>query len=322
MLREKCPDETNQARLLSDLLGIQENTIYRKFNGNRQFSLDEVVKIAHHLSVSVDTLLGEQSGGFSHHMELILTKNMSEQQRTVYLEESTRSVFVKAAKTGYSKFTAVCKNIPIISYCYFGWLMKFALLKWYYFNNCLTEIAPLTEMHTPDEFSRMKEGYIEAFNSFRRLVFIVDRDLIRNYTLELHFFQKIGYLTNEDIIRLLNDLESLLNVIEDICRKGYSQNPQQEIAVFYSDIALYNDLYLVESTSVNRGILFAQGFTPVIHKDGHTFTVFRDWADSCVRSSNPICGVADSDRKVFFEKQFRLVREFRNQLNDSNTVIV
>ncbi|MCD7932008.1 MAG: hypothetical protein LUH15_12000 [Tannerellaceae bacterium] len=286
------------------------------------FSLDEVVKIAHHLSVSVDALLGEQSGGFSHHMELILTKNMSEQQRTVYLEESTRSVFVKAARTGYSKFTAVCKNIPIISYCYFGWLMKFALLKWYYFNNCLTEIVSLADMRSPDEFLRMKAGYIEAFQSFRRLVFIVDGDMIRNHIHELKFFQKIGYLTKEDITCLLDDLERLLNVIEDICRKGSSRNPQQEIAVFYSDIALYNDMYLIESTSVNRGILFAQGFTPVIHKDGHTFTVFRDWADSCIRSSNPICGVADPDRKVFFEKQFRLVREFRDELNDSNTVII
>lgn len=37
MLREKFPYETNQARLLSDILDIQENTIYRKFSGNRQF---------------------------------------------------------------------------------------------------------------------------------------------------------------------------------------------------------------------------------------------------------------------------------------------
>ncbi len=311
MLRQKFPHETNQARLLSELLGIKENSVYRKFKGERHFSLEEMDTIARTFSVPIDTLLAEESPDFSHQLELILTREMSEEERGSYLEKTTRSVFAQAAKAGYSKFMGVCKNIPVISYCYFDRLMEFALLKWHYFNNNFKEILPLTQMRPPEEFIEMKETYTEAFTSFRRLVFIVDGDMIRNYTLELRFFQKIGYLTTEDINLLLDDLENLLRTIEEICRKGYGENPRQEIAVFYSDIPLYNDIYLVESTCVNHGIFFTQGFLPIIQKQPHTFKVFRDWVDSCIRSSNPICGVADLDRQAFFEKQYRLVENLR-----------
>ncbi|MCC8186769.1 MAG: helix-turn-helix domain-containing protein [Bacteroides sp.] len=314
-LREKYPGEKNHARLLSEILGIRENSVYRKLNGDRQFSLEDLATLCRTLSVSIESLLEEKSDVYSHPMELVLTKNMPAEQRRMYMEETTRTVFEQAAQAGYSQFMGVCKNIPIISYCHFGWLMKFARMKWFYFNNCLGEIVPLAEMDCPDAYVRIKEIYMKTFVSFRKLVFIVDGDMIRNFIVDIGFFRKIGYLTADDVYLLLDDLERLLTTIEEICREGYTQNPEQEIAVFYSDISLYNDMYLIESTTVNQGIFFAQGFIPILHKDVHTFKVLREWVSSCVRSSNPICGVADLDRKAFFEKQYRLVEEGRKSVS-------
>ncbi|MCC8154816.1 MAG: hypothetical protein LIP01_11825 [Tannerellaceae bacterium] len=69
----------------------------------------------------------------------------------------------------------------------------------------------------------------------------------------------------------------MLTETEDICRRGYSPVSGKEIAIFYSDMALYNDIYLVESSSVNLGIFYAQGFNPIIHKEQQTFDVLRRW---------------------------------------------
>ncbi|MCD8262754.1 MAG: hypothetical protein LUD02_00165 [Tannerellaceae bacterium] len=232
LLQEKFPDESNKARLLAGILNITESSVYQKFNGDRQFSLEEIVKIAHLFSVSTDTLLGETLSEFTHRMELTFTKNMSEHQRAVYMEETARSMLGQIAKAGTSRFTGVCKNMPLVSFCYFEWLMKFARMKWLYFHNCLEEIVPLREMPYPGKFANMWDIYREAFSSFRRLVFIVDGDIIRNYLLDIRFFQHINYVTPEEANLLLDDLVRSLKSMEEICREGQTATPGQEIAIF------------------------------------------------------------------------------------------
>jgi len=299
LLREKFPDEPNKARVLAGILNITETSVYQKFNGDRQFSLEEIVKIARLFSVSIDTLLGETPPEFTHRMELTFTKNMSEHQRAVYMEETARSTLGQASKEGNSRFTGVCKNMPLISYCYFEWLMRFARMKWLYFHNCLDEMVPLSEMPYPGRFANMWDIYREAFSLFRRLVFIIDGDIIRNYLLDIRFFQHIHYLTLKEVNLVLDDLVRSLKSMEETCREGHTDNPGQEIAILYSDIALYNDIYLVESPSLNQGLFFTQGFIPIIHKDPHSFNVLRECADSCIRSSNAICGVSVLKRNAF-----------------------
>lgn len=311
ILQEKFPHESNKARLLSELLGITETSVYQKFSGDRQFSLEELLKIARLFSVSIDTLLGEPPSVFSHRMELISTKHMTEEQRIIYMEEATRSLIEQVVKTGPASYMAVCKNIPLVSYCYYSWLMKFGHLKWLYFNNCLQEIVPLTQMDFRDAYKRISEIYKQSFPSFHKLVFIIDGNMISNCLQSIQFFQKTGYLTPEEVHYLLNDLENLLQTLENICHEGHTQHPGQEIEIFYTDIPLDNDLYLVESPTINQGLFFIQGFLPLIHKEPHTFRLFRECVDSCIRSSTSICGTSICDRNTFFEKQYRLVDEFR-----------
>ncbi|MCD7938089.1 MAG: hypothetical protein LUG98_14635, partial [Tannerellaceae bacterium] len=73
----------------------------------------------------------------------------------------------------------------------------------------------------------------------------------------------------------------------------------------------YNDIYLLKSTDISCGIFYAQGFNPVINHNSEMFYVFRDWVDGWIRSSNPICGIAYSERQAFFERQRALVDDFR-----------
>ncbi|MCD7962385.1 MAG: helix-turn-helix domain-containing protein [Rikenellaceae bacterium] len=301
ILRQKFPKESNKARLLSELLGISETSVYQKLSGKRQFSLEELLKIARLFSVSIDTLLGESSSGFSHQMELISTKDMAEEQRSNYIEETTRSLIEQVVKTDPSFYTAVCKNIPFISYCYFEWLLKFTRLKWRYLNNCLHDVSSLTEMRGySDRMGKIREILVDSFPSFRKLTFIIDGNMVQNYLLDVCFFRKIGYLDPAEINFLLNDLDCLLKTAENICREGHTPTQGQEIEIFYSDIALYSDINLVESPIINQGMFFIQGFIPIIHKEPHTFQVLRECVNSCIRSSSSICGASIFDRNTFF----------------------
>ncbi|MCD8102997.1 MAG: helix-turn-helix domain-containing protein [Alistipes sp.] len=314
-IREKFPNESSKARLLSDKLGISETAVYQKLSGSRRFSLEEVASIARLFSVSVDRLLNRQPHRFSHPMELIHPGNMSAEEIAVYGEETAQSILEQASRAGYSKFTGVLKNLPPFGYCNLEWLMKFSQLKWIYLNNSVDGIAPLTGMKVPGEFDTLSRIAGKVFNSFRTLLFIIDGDITRNQIKEVQFFLKIGLITVEQAKFIMDDMDTLLDRIQKICRIGHTDNPGQEIEIFYSDIPLYNDIYLVESTTVNQAVLFTQGCIPIIPKETRTLNVIRDCVISCKRSSNPICGVADLERINFFEKQYGRVDRFRKSLS-------
>lgn len=107
---------------------------------------------------------------------------------------------------------------------------------------------------------------------------------------------------------VLDDVDDLLCVAEDVCVRGMCLDSRQEVQIFYSEMPFYNDIYLLKSTDISCGIFYAQGFNPLIHRDSEMFYVFRDWVDGWIRCSNPICGIADLERRAFLSGSVLLWR--------------
>ncbi|MCC8154817.1 MAG: hypothetical protein LIP01_11830 [Tannerellaceae bacterium] len=187
VLQQRLPAGESHARLLSKILDIQPHSVYRKLNGDIQFSVDDLMKISGALAVPLGSLMDDYACVYSHPMELILIENMTNEQGYKFATETAHDIFEQAGKAVNSKFTAVCKNLPVISYYYYDWLMKFAHLKWLFFNNGFADVAPLSELNYLDEYKQVKDIYLESFNSIRRLIFIIDGNIVRNFIQDLVF---------------------------------------------------------------------------------------------------------------------------------------
>ncbi|MCD8261715.1 MAG: hypothetical protein LUD15_09680 [Bacteroides sp.] len=321
-MQGQLPEGQSQARQLSEILGIKPHSVYRKLKGEIHFSVDDLVKISDALSIPLGSLLDDHTSVYSSPVNLLAIDDRFREQDYKYSAKPVHDIFREAGKAANSRFTAICKSLPLITYYYYDWLMKFAHLRWLYFNTRSFHPGSLSEIQFPDEYRDVKEAYTEAFTTLRRLVFIVDGDMIRNFTRELLFFRKISCITPQELRYVLDDLQDMLATVEKICRKGYGATFRQEIQVFCFDISLYNDIYLVESNKFNLGIFYAHGFNPTLHKEPQTFEVIKRWVESSLRCSNFICGAGETDRKIFFEKQYRLLEEFRNQFSWSDLMEV
>ncbi len=193
ILHEKFPNQRSHAKRLAEILGIRPHSVYRKLSGVIQLSLDDLAKISAALSIPLGSLLDDNWCVYSHPMELVLIDNISQEQSYKYAVETVHDIFELAGKSGNAKYTAVCRNIPIISLYYYDWLMKFANLKWIFFNRGVAGLVPLSEMAGMNEYMRVKDIYIDLFRSMRRLVFIIDGDLVRNFTQDLLFSIKLRF---------------------------------------------------------------------------------------------------------------------------------
>lgn len=75
----------------------------------------------------------------------------------------------------------------MISCFNYEWLLKVAHLKWLYFSNGFAEMPPFSPLGDGEVFGDVKRVYREAFASIGHLCFVVDGDMIRNFTLDLGF---------------------------------------------------------------------------------------------------------------------------------------
>ncbi|MCD8081258.1 MAG: hypothetical protein LUF04_12900, partial [Bacteroides sp.] len=299
VIRKKFPQEANRTELVAGMVDMKPNTLYRKLRGERPFSWDELVRVTGVLSVSLQDLMVDGPCVDKYPLGLVRSDRLPVQDGYWYAMNSTCDVFEQVAGSGYSKFTGVCRSLPVISCFHYEWLLKMAHLKWLYFSNCFAEMPSFSQLGDGEMFRQVKGVYMEAFASMRYLTFVMDRDIIRNFMLELAFFRKIDLISGEEVMFILDDVEDLLRVAEGICKRGMGIHPGQEIQIFYSDMPFYNDIYLMKSTDINCGVFYAQGLNPIVHRDSKMFYVLRDWVDGWIRCSNPICGIADLDRRVF-----------------------
>ncbi|MCD8193082.1 MAG: hypothetical protein LUD74_00735 [Tannerellaceae bacterium] len=308
-IRQKFPEETNRIRLLAGMLDMKPNTLYRKLRGERPLSWDEVVRVTHALSVSLQELTEDSpcvEGG-------VPAGRLPVQDGYPEAMSDMGDIFSQAAGSGYSKFTGVCRSLPVMSCLQHEWLLKMAHLKWLYFSNRFAEMPSFSQLGDMERFRDVKRMYVEAFASIRHLNFVVDGDMIRNFTLDLAFFRKIHLITQDELMFILEDVEDLLRVAEEVCQRRIGEHPGQDIQIFYSDMPFHNDIYLVKSTDINCAVFYAQGFNPVIHRDAQRLDAFQAWVQGWIRCSNPICGIAPIDRQAFFERQRAIVEDFRRE---------
>jgi len=159
---KKFPEDANRMELVAGMLGMKRNTFYRKLRGERSFSWDELVRVTDVLSVSCQDLMMDGSCVDRYPMGLVRSDRLPVQDGYLYAMNTTCDVFEQVAGAGYSKFTGVCRSLPLISCFNYEWLLKVAHLKWLYFNNGFAEIPPFSLLGDRDAFGDVKRVYREA----------------------------------------------------------------------------------------------------------------------------------------------------------------
>ncbi|MCC8154818.1 MAG: hypothetical protein LIP01_11835 [Tannerellaceae bacterium] len=227
-------------------------------------------------------------------------------------------LFSFASRSDYSTFYITCNTFPDILNPTFDWIAKFSGLQWLLFNKGTETLVPLSKIVGMPKTRQLMERYISAVHSLKRSVYLVSYKILENYITDIRKFYLLGYLTKEDTVRLVHELEEVLQLFERVCIHGRLENGK-EMEIYCTDLFLPSDMYILESDNINFGVFHLSPINPVITRSSDVCQTMTRWFDVWRRSATLISQSGTHLRQQFTAVQREVLEKFKIEMGTYNT---
>src|SRR5262245_14821305 len=125
-IKSKLGADASLADEIAALLEISTDSAYRRMRGEKQITFDELYKLCSHYRISLDQLMGIQTGGFKFEGQILDSKTF---RFDAYLTNVMHSVaYINSFRE--KEFYYLCKDSPIFHHFYVKELAAFKYYFW------------------------------------------------------------------------------------------------------------------------------------------------------------------------------------------------
>ena len=293
-LRAGIPANRNAAQTVSDVLDISLDAAYRRLRGQSPLTLEEGIKLAAALGLSLDALAASGKGQIVFELEAAANDHDS---RTSNLE---RLLLLGKTLSEDPEARIVHTQEDIIPFRMYGYrqLRAFKHYHWerLYADDTASRFDPATEDLQRDE---------AAAGIYKLYMRIPSLEVWSEYSLDstlrqIRYDMETGHFaTAKDALAVTADLHLLLDDLQEQARTG-RKHRENDFQLFWSEIAVFNGSLM----------LYAKGFQRVYaghHTMHYLSTSNQDycrqtetWNDLLLRRSLNLTGYAEKLRYRFF----------------------
>ena len=304
-LRKKYPKRTQLSKELIDLLFIEREAVYRRLRREVLFPVNEIVKIASAWNISLDELIGINSGQVSFQMQMINYIIPSEEELK-YLQSIIQSIN-SLQKYPQTEFMDICNKLPRQLVAGYKLLNQFYLFKWIYQYGNEKEIVPFSKIIISKEKQEVEEAYYKAIKNVPNSNFIWDSRIFEYLINNIKYFYAIRMITDQEKDQIKNELIELLGYLMEIAVNGCYPETKNKVNLYISQLSIDTNYSYTFSPEAN--ICFIHVFEKF---DIYTFNTemvinFKKWMQLKKRSSVQISEVDERSRIEFFTKQYQLL---------------
>ena len=303
---------------LSELLGISYDSAYRRIRGEKELSLDELKTICFHYNISVDTLFNFRSNHVTFTSLAIGEDGFEIENWLQSLQVSIKQIYhCKQREIIYA-----AKDIPVFYYFEFP---EIAAFKFYFWNKALIPASNYeNKLLVLDPPANLFETGRQMLSCYIKIptTEIWSEETITSILRQIEYCFVSGFfMQKEDVFRLCDVLESLLNHVQTQAECGFqflSTSPAEGIENSYK---LFNNEVLVTDNTIlveTDGKKTTYNTYNVINQLITTNPVFCNLIEKSLRNlmqkSTLISGTSAKERCRFFNLLHERVRNLRSRI--------
>lgn len=298
---------------ISTLLNISNDAAYRRIRGEKQLSLDELVKISQYYNLSIDSILNSNFNDIRF-TYIPLLEDFHENY-LIYLNR-LRNQLSDVAKQEKKKIYFAAGDIPIFHLCKYPSLKAFKSYTW------VQQLGGNITKYQKNNF--FDEKYIQLYQDIYSLYRGIDSyeiwtfETLDSYLKLIKYYAEIDCFENpHDGLELCDDLLNLVDDIKAIGETEYDSDVtvKGRTHLFLSEIDLDNKFVYVETDKYKLTFitLFSLNNMKITHE------IFCDetekWFKSITNKSMLISG--------FSQKQFLIfIKELKNKIEHTRKKLV
>ncbi len=322
LVQDQIPDKYSLVFELSELLGISNDSVYRRLRRETLLDIHEIQKICLHYNISFDSVCGNQQTG----LVSFIYKPIREISDYKYWVNNIMTALKNASskKGVYIMYAAI--DIPIFHNFRFPLVSFFKTLYWLKsitrhpdyqdYKYSVTSINP--------EFIAAGKAMHELYCSIPSVE--VWTDLI-TYSLlrQIEFYWDSGeFASKNDALALCDEVEQEFNYMQEAARcsskvPGKPRIPGEPVnfQVYDCDIEIATNCIMSVDGDQKTVYLSTQTFN-FINTSNHLFTdeTFR-WVHSLIKKSTLISEVGEKQRNLFFREAFDKISQLRQKIQHS-----
>lgn len=223
--------------IISDILCLGREAVYRRLRGEVKFSLEEIAQIAIKLDISIDSLIGLKNKEKSLiGLNLVDVKDDFKQK---YLEKLIEQIaFFESVLTKYNntQILAAFDRLPYTLYLHYDKIAKFRLFKWAYQMNLIKDIS-FKELILPKEVVQAQSKLVSVVRQLKETSLILSPDVLGALMADIQYFHDMHLLDEDDVISLKEQLNDLLFEMEGFAISG-ELGSNAMIRLYISDLGL------------------------------------------------------------------------------------
>jgi len=306
-IKRLFPKSSVMVNTLADILMIERGAVYRRLRKEVPFTFDEIIAIAKNLNISIDSLVGIESGK-TISLQLQLPDFISPHDS----DYKTFNNYIKFLQTinesENSETTSISNVLPHDLFYGFDYLIKFYLFFWNYHYNS-DNPKPFHQIPVPMEMNRFLTDYMLEMKKFKKTCYVFDGGVFRFLVDRVNYFSAIRLIEKEDVLKIKEDLLSMLEYMEKMALTGQFIETGNAVNIYISDIDISTSYTYFETESIRMSMIKTFVLSYVTSFDENTFCRIKKWISALIKISTLITLTNEKQRVLFFEKQRNIINE-------------
>jgi len=305
-VKEILPDETNIADVLSGILPISREGIYRRIRGEVVFSFYEIYSIAQKLGLSVDYMI-KSSTNENAIFELIQQPFQGSEEVISKAPNKFEQILGLILNDPSSKFELSHNLFPQVPSHMFYHLSKYNSFKWVYKNEIKKlKSVPYKDIDYPEHIFQLHKKNNMATMGIRETSYIWDYTIIEMMVREIRYFADIKLLDKEDVAILKDELYKFLLYVENLTFKGVFPTGNK-INIYISGVNSDASYSYIETSKYRISMIGLFDFQYIISTDDVAYNMVKGKIQSLKMASTLITESNENYRLSFFRTQRGLI---------------
>jgi len=290
---------------VAKLLDISVDSAYRRIRGEKTVTLDELYTLCSHYAISLDKLMGVQSGSFMFEGNFLDSKTF---RFDAYLKSVLHNLaYIKSFKG--SEFYYLCKESPMFHHYYFRDFAAFKYYAWMctllFFPEFRNKKINLEEY--PDEFFETGQKVLDTYEQIDS-VEIWNIESLNSTLRQIDYYQEGGlFQSEEDTLKVYEAIEKTMDHLEKQAQLGYKfkpgdpdKKPLGRFRMYFNEVVLGDNQMLGVMDGSKIAYIPHSAANYIATRDELFCEKFYQYLQNLMRRSTLISEVSEKERARFF----------------------
>jgi len=304
-IKSKIPDHISAPDEIAKMLDVSVDSVYRRIRGEKQITLDELHKLCTHYNISLDQLMGIQTGAFLFQGNLLNSQTF---RWDAYLTGMMHQMaYFNSFKE--KEFYYLSKDIPVFHHFH---SRDFAYFKYFFWMKTLVYFSEFKNKQVafeeyPDEFFNLGQKILDLYNtldSYEVWTLEALNATLRQieYYVDLKIFQ-----SNKDALRVYEAVERFVDLFEKQAELGYKfreddpeRKPLGKLHVYLNEFALMDNHMMIAMDNIKMVLVPHSMINYMITRDIAYCDNFYRYTQTLLRRSTLLSEASEKERARFF----------------------